>query len=435
MSKRNHSRSAAPYAKGYSEAGASVTRRALKGFTPDSGSPNEDINRNNATLRQRSRMLYMASPVATSAINTNRTKVVGTGLTLKATVDRDLLGLSPEAAKEWQHKAEMEFRLWGGKKQNCDALGLNNFMALQQLALKSWLMSGDVFVLVKRYPAAPLNPYSMRLHVIEADRVSTPTNFSGGYTYGGFMDLGAMPSTIDFQGPNGATFYRATQVSYTYKGLKNFRFNASVEVPAVDGTTNSELDIAQQRMPDFTAYAQYGWNSKSHVRVGGLIRSMTYTSTLSDKAHAVTGFGIQASTTFNLGKQWQVFGQATYGKGIGQYLNDLSNLNVDIVPNPDEAGKMQALPMLGWYAGLQYNISPKVFLSSTYSMSRLYSENGYPANEPSTYRYGQYFVANLFWNVTPNMQVGAEYLRGWRTNFDNSTNHANRMNLLVQYSF
>ena len=32
------------------------------------------------------------------------------------------------------------------------------------------------------------------------------------------MDLGAMPSTIDFQGPNGATFYRATQVSYTYKG-------------------------------------------------------------------------------------------------------------------------------------------------------------------------------------------------------------------------
>ena len=168
-----------------------------------------------------------------------------------------------------------------------------------------------------------------------------------GYTYGGFMDLGAMPSTIDFQGPNGATFYRATQVSYTYKGLKNFRFNASVEVPAVDGTTNNELDIAQQRMPDFTAYAQYGWNSKSHVRVGGLIRSMTYTSTLSDKAHAVTGFGIQASTTFNLGKQWQVFGQATYGKGIGQYLNDLSNLNVDIVPNPDEAGKMQALPDAG----------------------------------------------------------------------------------------
>ena len=155
---------------------------------------------------------------------------------------------------------------------------------------------------------------------------------------------------------------------------------------------------------------------------------MTYTSTERNKASSITGYGVQASTTFNLGKKWQTFGQVSYGKGIGQYLNDISNLNVDIVPNPEKEGKMQAL-------GLQYNMSPKVFLSSTYSMSRLYSENGYPNALPNTYRYGQYFVANVFWNVTTNMQVGAEYLRGWRTNFDNSTNHANRMNLLVQYSF
>ena len=130
--KKNRRRAAAPQAKGYSEAGASMTRRALKGFIPDSGSPNEDINRNGMTLRQRSRMLYMAAPVATSAINTNRTKIVGTGLTLKSTVDRDLLGLSPEAAKAWQRKAEAEFALWANKARNCDALGLNNFAGLQQ---------------------------------------------------------------------------------------------------------------------------------------------------------------------------------------------------------------------------------------------------------------------------------------------------------------
>lgn len=260
-------------------------------------------------------------------------------------------------------------------------------------------------------------------------------NVTVGYSYGGFMDLAAMPSTIDYQGPNGAAFYRSTQLGYTYKGLKNFRFHASIEAPAVDGTTNSDLSIAQQRMPDFTAYAQYGWNSRSHFRVGGLVRSMTYTSEERDKASAVTGYGVQASTTFSLTKKWQVFGQATYGKGIGQYLNDISNLNVDIVPGPEKEGKMQALPMLGWFAGLQYNICPKVFLSGTYSTSRLYSDHGYPTDEPAMYRYGQYLVANMFWSVTPNMQVGAEYLRGWRTNFDDATHHANRMNLLVQYSF
>lgn len=181
MSKKKNARRGCVQARGYSEAGASMTRRALKGFIPDSGSPNEDINRNGMTLRQRSRMLYMAAPVATSAINTNRTKIVGTGLTLKSTIDRDLLGLSPEAAKAWQRKAEAEFALWANKARNCDALGLNNFAGLQQLALKSWLLSGDVFPLVKHYTPTPLNPYSLRIHLIEADRVSTPDEF-GGYS-------------------------------------------------------------------------------------------------------------------------------------------------------------------------------------------------------------------------------------------------------------
>ena len=174
-----------PQAKGYSEAGASFLRRALKGFIPNSSSPSEDIDRNNRTLRERSRMLYMAAPIATSAINTNRTKVVGTGLTLKTSIDNGVLGISEDAAKEWQKKTEAEFKLWASKKQNCDALGVNNFEGLQQLALKSWLLSGDVFPLIKRYEPTPLNPYSLRIHLIEADRISTPTEFiHGGYSGG-----------------------------------------------------------------------------------------------------------------------------------------------------------------------------------------------------------------------------------------------------------
>ena len=142
--------SARPKASGYSGAGASLIRRALKGFQARSSAPNEDINWNNATLRQRGRMLYMGAPLATSAIHTNRTKVIGVGLTLQSAVNRDVLGLSPEAAKQWEKRTEAEFRLWAGRKQCCDAIGMNNFDALQQLALVSWLMSGDVFAVFKR---------------------------------------------------------------------------------------------------------------------------------------------------------------------------------------------------------------------------------------------------------------------------------------------
>lgn len=259
--------------------------------------------------------------------------------------------------------------------------------------------------------------------------------FTVGYDYGLFMDLAALPATIDFAGPNGQIFYRATQFRYERSFAKKWKAGIGVEMPTVDGITNNKVNITTQRMPNFPAYLQYGWNSSSHIRVAGVVRSMTYDNLVSNSLDSKIGWGTFVATTFNVGKKWQFFGQASYGRGIGQYLNDLSNLNVDIVPDPADDGTMQVLPMMGWYAGLQYTICPKVFVSTTYSQSRLYSENDYPATPSEQYRYGQYLVTNIFWNVTPDLQVGAEYLRGWRTDFNDDTRHANRLNVAVQYSF
>ncbi|MBR1494869.1 MAG: phage portal protein [Acidaminococcaceae bacterium] len=184
MRKKKQNRSS-PQASGYSEAGASIVKRSLRGFQAVSLSPLMDIDMNNMTLRQRARMLYMAAPIATAAIETNKTKVVGVGLNLQSTPDAEFLRLSPETARKWRKKTELEWRMWSGEKKNCDALGMNNFAELQQLALISWLLSGDVFALFKRYDPTPLNPYSLRIHLIEADRISTPTEFrSVGYTTG-----------------------------------------------------------------------------------------------------------------------------------------------------------------------------------------------------------------------------------------------------------
>lgn len=164
-----------PRNSGYSDAGASKQRRSMQGFNSISGSPRRDIDDNNYTLRQRARMLYMAAPIATSAIKTNRTNVVGVGLHLKSRIDRDVLGMSQEQADEWQRNAEREFALWAEHKHTCDATGINNFYAMQQLALASWLVSGDVFAVIKQAKSTPLAPYALRIHLIEADRVATPS--------------------------------------------------------------------------------------------------------------------------------------------------------------------------------------------------------------------------------------------------------------------
>ena len=168
------------YNKGYSQAGASLTKRSLKGFDARSGSPNEDINYNNNTLRQRSRILMASGGVSLSAINTNRTNVVGIGLYPKSRINRDFLGMTIEQADEWQAKAEMEFSLWAENKRACDATGINDFYSMQQLVLTSWLASGDCFGLIKRYEPTKLMPYGLRIHVIEADRIATPGTSTNG---------------------------------------------------------------------------------------------------------------------------------------------------------------------------------------------------------------------------------------------------------------
>ena len=145
-----------PQNKGYGEAGASWRKRAVKGFNAPSGSAHEDIDFNNFTMRQRARMLYMAAPVATSAIKTNRTNVVGVGLRLKSRIDREVLGLTAEQAEGWQKTTEREFNLWASDKRACDATGMNNFYGLQQLALVSWLLSGDCIGIIKQYAPTKL---------------------------------------------------------------------------------------------------------------------------------------------------------------------------------------------------------------------------------------------------------------------------------------
>ena len=160
--------------KGYGSAGASKTKRATKGYTAISGSPKEDIDNNNYTLRQRGRLMYMGTPVATSAVKTHRTNTIGLGLKPNPRPDLDYLGITQEEAQDWARQVKREFGMWASHKEGCDAIGINDFYEFQQLILTSWLTSGDVFVLIGQGKPTPFRPYTLRIRAIEADLVACP---------------------------------------------------------------------------------------------------------------------------------------------------------------------------------------------------------------------------------------------------------------------
>ena len=257
-----------------------------------------------------------------------------------------------------------------------------------------------------------------------------------GYAVGSFMDITAIPVTIDYGGPCGMTFYRATQVMLRYGFDFGLSMGISLEAPDVRATENESLSIGAQRVPNIPIFVQYDLfnNPLNHIRLGAIMRDISYTDNITNSDNDKVGWGAQASLLATIGPV-QLRGQYTVGEGIGSLVNNISNVGVDVVPDPTSPGTAMMLTSESWYAGVQYNISKRFFASATYSRTTLHSRKGYADLHPEGYRRGQYLAANFFYNVTDNMQLGIEYLHGWRTDFNDKTYNANRINLSARYDF
>lgn len=150
--------------------GARTDRRQTTMWKTSSGDPDADILSDLPALRERSRDLIRNSPLATGAINTVASNVVGTGLKLQSRINRRILNISDEQAEEWESTTEEEFALWAESKE-CDIARTLKFNDIQKLVFRQTLENGDVFCLTPRIDRSG-SPYSLKLHVVEADRIS-----------------------------------------------------------------------------------------------------------------------------------------------------------------------------------------------------------------------------------------------------------------------
>jgi predicted porin len=252
--------------------------------------------------------------------------------------------------------------------------------------------------------------------------------------------LQAAPNTIDFQGPNAynSNFNEVIRYTHTfgYEPGRGFTISAAAETPSVDGTyIPDEIAAQTQRIPDFVAYAEYAWGryQRSHIRVSGVARTMYYRDLLENKNRKEVGYGVQLSGNIAFARHFNITMNGVYGKGITPYLQDLTGSGLDVVPKPDDKGEMQMPTMWGWFAALQYNITPRIFVSGGYSEVNVDHAHGY--NPGGEYKKGQYIFANVFYKLAPNCRIALEYLYGTRKNQDGAKGHANRVQTMIQYNF
>ncbi|MCM1137532.1 MAG: hypothetical protein NC221_02510 [Duncaniella sp.] len=285
------------------------------------------------------------------------------------------------------------------------------------------------------YIEANFNGYKGRdFHLKKA--YATINDWTIGYAASTFGDGAAVPPTVDSNGPTMKMDNTSVLVRYMHsirqKGDKAVVIAASLETPQMTLQPSEYTAARNQFLPNIAAMLQYEWSRDDHVRLSGIMRFLPYRDLVTERSHQAFGYGVQLSTVFRIVPALKFYGTFNTGKSYSNYGGDFLLGQYDMVTDGDHPGELKRVPGFGYFLGLQYNFRPNLFMSATFGQGRYL-----PTQDPigTDYKYGLYSAANIFWNLTPRIMVGAEINVGKRQDFNGEHGWARRVGALASFSF
>lgn len=270
--------------------------------------------------------------------------------------------------------------------------------------------------------------------------------------------------TIDPQGPNGIISTVNYQISYRSPSYNGFRFAASLEMPTYYASSGVyrghdfaswyghkvESDV-DQLIPDIPLWIEYGKSEANRIRLTGLFRTFAYQDMVMQKRRHILGWGAMLSGNFSFYKPLNFYFQAAYGKGIGNYLQDIAGRPLSFTPKSSELGRMEANPMMGLMFGASFQAAPRLSFNAVGSYSRVWNVGNYATIDDAVvadanghdvmtagnanYRCAVYVAANCFYQITNYLQFGVEYLYGRRYTYTLGAANDSRIETQLTLSF
>lgn len=268
--------------------------------------------------------------------------------------------------------------------------------------------------------------------------------FGAGQTWSPFMDIDVFPNSLEYWGPNGMVFFRNVQIRYMpIQG--DTRLTFALERPGASAdqgiySNRIELQDVKSHFPAPDLSAEYRLGRKwGYVELAGIVRYIGWkdvvdTSKFELDGHAI-GWGLNLSTNIKLGSSNTFRGQAVYGEGIQNYMND-APVDVAIKTDPNNATqpiKGVALPILGLVGFVDHDWNDRWSSTIGYSYMNISNSNGQAAN---SFKSGKYGLVNLLFKPVPNILTGVELQYGSRENYkDGFTSSAVKVQLSFKYKF
>ena len=94
--------------------------------------------------------------------------------------------------------------------------------------------------------------------------------------------------------------------------------------------------------------------------------------------------------------------------------------------------------MMGLVVGATVKATSKLSFNAMFSEARIWHVGEYATSTETptdNYKYALYAAANCFYDITPYLSCGIEYVWGRRCTWDRTSAHDNRLQAQIQFSF
>lgn len=267
--------------------------------------------------------------------------------------------------------------------------------------------------------------------------------FGAGHHWSLFSDIDGFPNTLEYWGPVGMSLCKNVQFRFIPINGKT-RLAIALERPGASAdegiyTDRIELDDVKPyfNMPDLTAEFREtrDWG---YVELATVLRKIEWIDLGTDQYNLsgkAVGWGFNLTTNLILSENDLFRGQAVYGHGIENLMNDAPT-DIGIKNNfndPDKPVKGIALPVSGFTLYIDHRWNQK--FSSSAGISAVEIQNS-DAQAQNAFRSGKYASLNLLFTPVANLLAGAEIVWINRHNFnDGWKSSSTKIQISVKYSF
>ncbi len=245
-----------------------------------------------------------------------------------------------------------------------------------------------------------------------------------GQTWTNFLDPDNFPDTIDFESPMAFPSFRQAQLRYTARLNDQTSWAVSVEDNNSQITNPSVPGKAEYPSPDLTTSIRFG-GSRGHAYASVFLGKARYRPTVGEPDD-VTLWGSLLSGRLKTYKSDYVYGQFTFGDGVGRYRGGVTAV-------PDATGQLRAVGLTAVMGGYEHFWSSRFTSHFVYSVAQSEDHDYYPATFNGQLDYSA--INFLYWFLPNNRAyAGVEYLYGRRELVSGDDAPANRLHFAVRFN-